>query len=137
MQDYFLVRVDSDTLLNMFCERVKFWRRNRYKDDYTEAKKQADKEDLNLYCDMYKQAIENGLFDCAEIDVADIVDKDIINYTGTLRESDLSDYDLTKEDFKELVKLYEQGERDVSCLHYGFSFIEACDKENKILLIRF
>lgn len=112
------VRVDSDVLLDMLVDRLDFWT-------------SLDDEDKELFSQMYENNINGGLFEGAEFSVMHIVDNDVVNWCSVLHKDELS-----KEDFNKLKKLYDEGERDVSCesFEYGnIGFIEAM-REDRILV---
>lgn len=112
------VKIDEDTALNLLCERVDAWR----KPNSTEAK---------LFYQMYESYIDSGLFDGCEFDPMVIVDNDVVNYCTTI--------DQTSPDFEKLLKLYDDGERDISCEDFNggkYSFIEAVSEDRDLILIR-
>lgn len=86
-----------------------------------------DKDTLDLFEKMYESYLDSGVFDNNEYSVMEIVDNDYINYCNVVSAEDLS-----KKDFKKLVKLYKNGERDISCEDFdniGSSYVEAVDDE--------
>lgn len=116
--DYVIVKIPKDNLLDVFIERVCFWGKGKLNKD--------------LYEKMYKHYIDDGIFDDkifdgAELNIAEIVDNDIANYTSIIEEGD--------EKFLEVLELAEQSEYDISC-ETCYSFIEAISDDKKRILIR-
>lgn len=63
-----------------------------------------------------------------------IVDNDYVNYCSTICKEDCS-----KADWKKLVKLYEEGNRDISCEKFediSYSFVEAMNEDRTMALMR-
>lgn len=112
---YINVKIDSDDLYNMLCERVRFWRNGEVAD---------------LFDKMYEQYCDEGLFEGAEINIMSIVDNDVVNYCSVVEKGD--------PDFDRLLELYHEGEYDVSCesLDCGASFIEAVSDNEDMILVR-
>lgn len=112
---YINVKIDSDDLYNMLCERVRFWR---------------DGEVADLFDKMYEKYCDDGLFDGAEINIMQIVDNDVVNWCSVIEKDD--------PDFDRLLELYHEGEYDVSCesLDCGASFIEAVSDNEDMILVR-
>ena len=110
------VKIENETALEILMDRVRVWR--------------SDPTTLELFEKMYEHYIDNGLFDYGEFDVMQIVDNDVINYCSEINKGN--------KDFKKLLKLYKQGEYDVSCerLDCGASFIEAVSDDETAILIR-
>lgn len=110
------IQIDENEALEMLMDRVKVWR--------------SDSTTLELFEKMYQNYIDNGFFDGGEFNVNSIVDNDVVNWCSELNEGD--------QDFKELLKLYDEGEYDVSCEHLscGASFIEAVSDDRAAILIR-
>ena len=114
------VQIDEDDLLDMLMDRVDYWT--------------DDKEVKDLYEEMYRHSIDCGCFDGAEFDVMSIVDNDYVNWCSVISEKDC-----TEEDWKKLVELYEDGNRDISCEEFDEShgdFIEAMNADRTMALIR-
>ena len=110
------LKIENETALEMLTDRVKFWR--------------SDSTTLELFEKMYEHYIDNGFFDYGEFDVMQIVDNDVVNWCDVVEKGD--------KDFEKLLKLYKQGEYDVSCerLDCGASFIEAVSGDETAILIR-
>jgi hypothetical protein len=81
-----------------------------------------DKEALELYRQMYESLADIGEI---EASVSEIVDNDWFNNCTILHKDD--------ENFEEIKKLYDDGERDISCEDFGYSFVEAAT-DNAILV---
>lgn len=112
------IKIDEDTLLNMLVDRCDYWNMG----DDVKA----------LFEKMYSNYIDGGCFDGAEIDIMVIVDNDYINYCNVVYKGDA--------DFKKLLKLYKNGEYDVSCKDFKEihpSFIEAISDNEDMILIRY
>lgn len=104
-----LVNISNDTLLDMLCDRVRVWR---------------DGKEAYLLCKMYENYIDEGVFDGGDFDPMIIVDNDVVNNCQTIEAGE--------KDFDKLIKLYKNGDYDVSCEdfeEYKISFIEAVDDE--------
>lgn len=117
MNGYTMVKIDNDTLLEMFNDRVSFWT------DGTTAK---------LFEKMYENYIDEGCFDCAELNIMEIVDNDYVNWCRVVEEGE--------KEFNELLEVYkEQGIGDCSCEISWCGYIEAVDNEEDptAFLIRF
>jgi len=63
-----------------------------------------------------------------EFDVMQIVDNDVYNYCSVLYKGD--------EGFEEVLKLYKEGEYDISCEDLGYDFIEAVSDDEDRILVR-
>ena len=114
------VQIDEDDLLDMLMERVGVWT--------------SDREVFDLYEKMYRNYIDGGCFDGAELDVMSIVDNDYVNWCSTLCQEDCSE-----EDWKKLVELYEEGTRDISCEEFDENhgdLIEAMNENRTMALMR-
>lgn len=110
------VKMDESTALDLLCQRVNEWRNG---------------EEAELFYRMYENYISCGAFDGGEFDVMQIVDNDIINYCSIIEKGE--------KDFEKLLKLWKDGERDVSCEdfeQYSVSFIEAVSDDEELILIR-
>ena len=114
MTDYVTVKINKEDLLDMLLERCNFWSTSR--------------ENKDLFKKMYSKYIDNGYFDEGELDLMVIVDNDVVNYTTILEDGD--------EDFQEVLKLYKQGEYEISC-QTCYGFIEAVSDNEKRILIRY
>lgn len=116
------VKIDSDDLLDMFSERLDFW-----------IPQTLNEEEKRLFLKMYESYIDSGVYEEIELDIMQIVDNDVINWCQVYQKDELD-----TEDWQKLSRLYDEGERDVSCENFEggrFSFIEA--KNDKAVLIRF
>ena len=109
---YTRVRIDNEDLLEMFMDRVEVWTK--------------DTEKLDLYEKYYENAIDNGCFEDAELNIRSIVDNDYVNYTSVWYEGD-SDWEEN-----EVSKHIEEGEYE---LGYS-SYIEAVSDDKKMVLVR-
>lgn len=110
-----MVEIDNDTALEMLMDRVRFWTSNP--------------DVIELYEKMYSGYVDDGCFEGGEFDVMQIVDNDYVNYCSTISPED--------EDFDEIVKAYKDGERDISCSDFGYSFIEAVNEDETLALVRY
>ena len=114
------VQIDEDDLLDMLMDRVADWTN--------------DTEVRDLYEEMYRSYVDGGVFDGAELDIMGIVDNDYVNYCSTLEPSDVSEAE-----WKKLVELYENCERDISCEEFediNYSFVEAMNEDRTMALMR-
>lgn len=86
----------------------------------------------NLFWQMYKDYLENdiNLFETNDFDL--IVDNDWFNYCEVIEK------EWEEQKYNDLLKLYEKGDRDISEEEnkHGFSFIEAVDEYNGLILVR-
>jgi hypothetical protein len=114
MSDFITVKINKDNLLDMLLNRCDVWGTSR--------------ENKDLFEKMYSNYIDSGVFNEAELNIMVIVDNDVINYTTILEDED--------EDFQEVLKLYRQGEYDISC-HTHYSFIEAVSDDEERILVRY
>jgi hypothetical protein len=114
------VQIDEDDLLEMLMDRVAVWTN--------------DTEVQDLYEEMYKSYVNGGVFEGAELNIMSIVDNDYVNYCSTICKEDYSEAD-----WKKLVELYEDGNRDISCEEFEdirYSFIEAMNEDRTMALMR-
>ena len=114
------VQIDEDDLLEMLMDRVAVWTN--------------DTEVRDLYEEMYRNSIDGGVFEGSELNIMSIVDNDYVNYCSTLEPSEVSEAD-----WKKLVELYEDGNRDISCEEFEdirYNFIEAMNDERTLALMR-
>ena len=114
------VQIDEDDLLEMLMDRVAVWTN--------------DTEVRNLYEEMYRNYIDGGCFEGAELNIMVTVDNDYVNYCSTLEPSEVSEAD-----WKKLVELYEEGTRDISCEKFediSYNFLEAMNEDRTIALMR-
>ena len=103
----------------MLLDRVDYWGRESDKD---------------LYEKMYQSYLDSGIFENGEFNAMSIVDNDIVNYCSIITQEDYP------QDFEKLLKLYQEGEYDVSCEEFEEirpSFIEAVSDDEKRILIRY
>lgn len=108
-----MFRVNNDEALDLLMDRVSTWT--------------DDQDTLNLFEKMYESYLDSGVFEENDSTIMEIVDNDYINFCNVVSAEDLS-----KKDFKKLVKLYKNGERDISCENFdgiSSSYIEAVDDE--------
>lgn len=114
---YINVKIDSDELYEMLCDRVRYWR---------------DGEVADLFDKMYERYCDDGYFEGAEINIMQIVDNDVVNWCSVVGKDE--------KDFSKLLELYKRGEYDVSCEdfeEYKVSFIEAVSDDEDMILIRY
>lgn len=114
------VKMEDFVLLDMLLDRVKHWTK--------------DQDVVDLYRQMYEHLIDTGYLEGSIINIAGIVDNDIINYCDTITVGD------NPNDFKKLLELYHQGEYNVSCEEFeevSASFIEAVSDDEQMILIRY
>lgn len=111
------VQIEDWQLLEMLLERCNAW--------------ETSKDNIDLFEKMYQHYIDGGVFDGAELDIMSIVDNDVVNYCSVI--------EMGEKDFKKLLKLYKQGEYDVSCedfKEYRISYIEAVSDDETRILVR-
>lgn len=91
-----------------------------------------DKMIANLFWQMYEKFLNDDINIFEDTELNDIVDNDYINYCRVIYK------DGEEEEYNDLLKLYEEGNRDISCEenNHGFSFIEAIDTYNGLILAR-
>lgn len=107
------VKMNEADVVNMLVDRVRFW---------------TDDEDIiDLYQKMYANLMDSGIK--LDLDVKAIVDNDYVNYCSVIFPED--------EDFEEILKLYKEGGRDISCEGYGYSFVEAVSDDETKILVRY
>ena len=110
------VKVEDWQLLDMLLDRCDAWETSR--------------ENKDLFEKMYSNMIDNCCFEDAELNIMSIVDNDVVNYCSVLY----------KEDWEKLMKLYNEGEYDVSCEEFediNPSFIEAISDDEDRILVRY
>ena len=114
------VQIDEDDLLEMLMNRVAEWTN--------------DTEVRDLYEEMYRNYVDGGVFEGSELNIMVTVDNDYVNYCSTLEPNEVSEAD-----WKKLVKLYEEGTRDISCEEFksiNYDFIEAMNEDRTMALMR-
>lgn len=112
------VKIEDWQLLEMLLERCEAWG--------------TSKNNIDLFEKMYQNYIDGGVFDDAELNIMSIVDNDVVNYCSVIEKGE--------KDFEKLLKLYHDGEYDVSCENFENihpSFIEAVSDDKKRILIRY
>jgi len=116
MENYTLVKMDNDEIIEMLVNRLDYWN--------------VDREVKELYEKMYTNYVENGVFEGAELDVKAIVDNDYVNYCQVLDDSD--------DCFEAVLKHHHDGDYDISCEDDcdGYSFIEAVSDDESMILVR-
>ena len=86
----------------------------------------------NLFWQMYENYLDNdeSFFEYTDFNI--IVDNDWVNYCEVIFKED------EEQKYNDLLKLYEEGNRDISCEenNHGFSFIEVVDTYNGLILAR-
>ena len=91
-----------------------------------------DKFVAALFWQMYENYLEedSSLFEYKDFNI--IVDNDYFNYCNVIYKEG------EDQKYNDLLKLYEEGYRDISCEenNHGFSFIEAIDTHNGLILAR-
>ena len=115
------IQIDEDEALEMLMNRVRDWR--------------IDLTTLELFEKMYQNYIDSGCFDGCEFNINSIVDNDVVNWCEVI-ELDKQN----KKDFKKLLKMYNNGERDFSCERFetiSGSPIEAVSDDETAILIRY
>lgn len=106
------IKIDEDTLLDLFNERVSHWT--------------DDEDTVELFSQMYESYIDNGLYEGAEIDIMEIVDNDYVNYCKVIYDDD--------ERYAEISEYFKrEGCGDCSCEIEGIGFIEA-EYDGKFLI---
>lgn len=106
------ILMNERDVIDLLVERVAVWEEN---------------EDIKtLYELMYTDYVDGGCFDGIELDVNLIVDNDVINWCSVIEKGD--------EYYDEILNAYNNGERDISCNGWGWSFVEASYKG--LLLVR-
>ena len=115
------VKIDNDEALEMLMDRVRDWR--------------SDETTLELFEKMYESYVDSGCFEGGEFDVMKIVDNDVVNWCKVIKLDEKN-----KRDFKKLVKMYKDGERDFSCESFktiSGGCIEAISDDETAILIRY
>lgn len=96
--------------------------------------KRFAKEDLivNLFWQMYENYLNDDINIFETNSISEVVDNDWFNYCEVVEK------EWEEQQYNDLLQLYEKGERDISCEenNHGFSFIEAIDKYNGLILVR-
>ena len=114
------VRINESDAVEMLMDRLEYW---------------TDDDDVkDLYREMYESYVDGGCFDGADFDVMSIVDNDYVNWCSVVCQEDCK-----KRDWKKLVKLYDEGYRDVSCEDIGDicgGFVEAMNSDRTMALMR-
>ena len=112
--DEALVEIDDDEILDMLLDRLEeYWH--------------PDQEVYDLYEKMYQNYLDQGVFEGSTLNIAEIVDNDLVNYCDVISEGD--------DDFEKVVELYKNGDYDIST-ETAYSFIEAVnDEENPTLIL--
>lgn len=111
-----MFKITNDEALKLLVDRVESWTK--------------DPEVVRLYKKMYENYLESGVFEENESSVMEIVDNDYVNYCSVVSRTDLG------KDAKKIVKLYKDGERDISCEGLEYSYIEAVNnRENPTLFL--
>ena len=91
-----------------------------------------DKFVADLFWQMYEKYLneEENFFVNENFNI--IVDNDYFNYCHVIYK------DGEEQEYNDLLKLYEEGNHDISCEenNHGFSFIEAIDTHNGLILAR-
>lgn len=112
------VQIEDYELLDMLLERCKAWG--------------TSTDNIDLFEKMYQHSIDCGCFDGAELNIMSIVDNDVVNWCSVIEKGE--------KDFKKLLKLYKQGEYNVSCeefKEYRISYIEAVSDDETRILVRY
>lgn len=112
-----MFNLSSDESLTLLMERVQCWNNNP--------------QEVDLFRKMYKEALENEVFEGNSYSINDIVDNDCVNECSIIRVGD--DF------FEKIHELYKKGERDISTEDCDYSFIEATDNDENpsMFLVRF
>lgn len=105
--------LDNDLALEMLMDRLEYWT--------------DDPDEIDLYRKMYENYIDGGVFE-SNFHPMEIVDNDYNNWCTTISSED--------ENFEQLLELYQNGERDISCEDFGYSYIEAVSDDEDLMLVR-
>lgn len=116
------ITLENDEALDMLMNRLKTWT--------------DDKEEQDLYEQMYENCINDGVFDSGNFNVMSIVDNDYVNNCSIVTKDECSEKDWDK-----LVQLYFDGVHDISCEEFEgdtiwHSFIEAMNDKRTMALLR-
>lgn len=106
------ILMDERDVVEALIDRVAVW--------------EEDEDVQTLYELMYTDYVDSGCFDGTELNVNYIVDNDVVNWCSVIEEGD--------EYYDEMLNAYNNGERDISCNGWGYSFVEASYKG--LLLVR-
>lgn len=108
------VSVDEDDLLEMFEDRIKFWK--------------TDSEDIELFSKMYERQINEGYYEASFLDIKAIVDNDVVSWCNIIYPRD--------EIFEEILEHYKNNNYDISELNIGYDYIEAVTDNEDAILVR-
>lgn len=113
MNEFINVKVEKDDVIDLLVNRVRFW---------------TDNEDVvDLFRQMYENYVEEGVFDELNVDL--IVDNDYVNNCRVIEKGD--------EEFEKVQELAKQGCYDSSCETDCYGFIEACNEDYSLILVRY
>lgn len=125
------IKISTDTLYNMFYDRVDFW----YKGFNG---RELSATERNLFLQMYERYIDNGVFDNGfTLDVNYIVDNDVVGNCMCFES-----WELGEEFYEKLIQSYKDGceeelfEEFEKITEVSISCIEAIDEDNGAVLIR-
>lgn len=125
------VNISTDTLYNMFYDRVDFWYEGFNGRELSAIER-------GLFLQMYERAIDDGIFDNGfTLDVNYIVDNDVVGNCMCFESNEL-----TEEFYEKLVQAYKDGceeklfEEFEKITEVSISCIEAIDEDNAAVLIR-
>lgn len=79
---YVHVKIDSDDLIEMLVDRVRYWT--------------DDKEELDVYEQYYTNMVKSGCFEDAKLDIMGTVDNDYANYLTLVYRKD---YEKEKDEY--------------------------------------
>lgn len=110
------VKIDEDDFLDMLMDHlIEFW---------TKDGKKANE----LFEQMYRNKINDGVFEGSIVDIADTVDDDYVNYTRVIYKGE--------DGFDKLLDLYHNDQYDVSTEDVGYDYIEAVTYKEDAILVR-
>lgn len=108
------VRISEEDLLDLLCSRVEYWTK--------------DKEEQDLFRQMYDNMVYGGVFEGCDFNVACIVDNDYVNNCSIIGVGD-EDYDL-------VVDTIKKGEREIVDSGMGYSYVESYSEDMSKVLVR-
>lgn len=116
---YTITKIGIDDVLSLFRNRLEYWDKSR--------------DAIDLFLQMYRQHLENGLFAHEELNIYDIVDNDVINNCVVLEKDDV-----TQEDWDAVQEACRNGQTEIDLESFGYlctGYIEAKNKDQ--ILVRF
>ena len=82
------VKIDSDDMIEMLCDRLSDW---------------AHGVSYDLFSEYYKMAVEEGWYDNSEFNPMIIVDNDWVNDMEVITKDEFDDFDIKDEDDERIV----------------------------------